>query len=117
MTVQSKIPVIQVDVSVDAASGNIICQPNPLPVNVPNAMIVFGLSTSGYAFPNQDAIVLDTPDPSFPFSSWTIHPNQANLLDRCSQPGLFDYTVNVIETATGRVLSVDPQIQNGTAQP
>ena len=116
MSDESIIAVIHVDVSVDA-DGNITCDPNPVPVNAANALIVFGLSTAGYAFPNTDAIVVDPPDPSFPFPSWTVQATQADLLDLCNEPGNVDYTVNLVETATGRTLSVDPVIQNGDSLP
>jgi len=116
MTHPSILAVIHVDVSVDA-KGDITCDPNPVSVNAANALIVFDVSTPGYTFPNADAIVVDPADPSFPIPSWTITATEASLLDLCNQPGSVDYTVNLVETATGRTLSVDPVIQNGSNLP
>jgi hypothetical protein len=113
MSVNSSLPPVkQVGVSVDA--DGIHVKPDPVVVDTHNALVVFTLSTDGYVFPDDDAIVVNTPNSNFPYSSWTVKPQQAALMDVANSAGDFEYTVNVVNKATGQVLTLDPVIHNTT---
>lgn len=106
------IPVKQVGISVDA-DGNIHVKPDPIVVTTHNALIVFTLSTDGYNFPPTNAIVVNTPNSDFPYASQTVKPQEASILDLANNVGEYEYTVTVVNTATGQVISLDPVIRNG----
>ena len=88
------------------------CTPDPVNVSGTNVLIAFRLLTEGYAYPDQDAIVVTNPGSTFPYASWTLNPQLATQLDVDNADGDFSYTVNVVQVASGRHLSVDPTIRN-----
>ena len=49
----------------------------------------------------------------FPYASWTISDTLAALYDRNKVADTLKYTVNVVNTTTGKEYSVDPEIKNG----
>ena len=106
------IPVKQVGVSVDD-QGNIHVKPDPIVITTHNSLIVFTLSTDGYNFPATNAIVVTTPNSDFPYASQTVKPQEATILDLANSVGSYEYTVTVVNTATGEVIVLDPVIQNG----
>jgi hypothetical protein len=108
----SDLPVKQVGVSVDAA-GVIHVKPDPVSVDTHNALVVFTLSTDGYHFPADGAVVVTTPNSDFPYESWTVKPQQAALLDLGKNVGEFKYSVTVVDNATGQSITLDPIIKNG----
>jgi len=109
----SILPVQQVGVSVDDL-GTIHVKPDPVVVTTHNALIVFTLSTDGYVFPATDAVDVTTPNSDFPYSAWTIKPQQAALVDLGNNAGEYKYSVTVVNQATGQPTTLDPIIHNGT---
>jgi hypothetical protein len=110
--------VVPVEVEVIAnpdGSVLITCDPNPAEIikDTSHVLLVFTLVTSGYRFRTAKAIELDEEVDDFPFASWTISDTQAALFDRNKVADTFDYTVNVVNTSTGKEYSVDPEIKNG----
>ncbi len=107
---------VSVTVASNGSGGVIIsCTPNPIDVGVHNTLITFSLDTAGYKFRATNAIVLDTPNPDFPYPSWTVKPTMATLLDLCNTIDTFKYSVFIVDTTTGVGYSVDPEIKNGDA--
>jgi hypothetical protein len=100
-----------VSVTVDS-SGAVSCSPNTANLSGSNVLVVFRLDTPGYAFPVDNAVVVNNPGSQFPYPSWTAYPGYAALFDLDSNTAEYSYTVNVIELSTGRTLSVDPAIKN-----
>ncbi len=98
-------------VTVDA--GNVVCTPSTVNVSNPDTLVVFSLTTSGYNFPATGAIVVTTPNTDFPYASWTVKPQMCGVFDSNGVSGDFKYTCNVVVTATGQMLSLDPIIKNG----
>jgi hypothetical protein len=94
------------------AAGDIVCTPDPLVVSSKNATLVFQLQTAGYVFRDKDPIVVTQPGSTFPFPSKTRGGTTAVLLDRDNSTASYKYSVFVKDQATGRILSVDPTIQN-----
>ena len=113
MNKEPKPKVTPVSVMVDSNTGEITCLPNPVKVAKQGGLISFTMSTPGYAFRNKDAIIVDLPDPDFPFPSWTINAVTATILDLNNTKASFEYSVYVVDTATGDEISVDPIIENG----
>ena len=106
-------PIKNVVVTVDSGT-TVVCTPSTVNVTAADTLVVFTLNTSGYNFPASGAIVVTTSNSDFPYSSWTAKPTIAGVYDRCGVVGDYEYTCTVVETATGRVLSLDPIIHNGT---
>ena len=104
----------QVIVTVDAA-GTVVCTPEQVTVWDCDAVLKFLLKTDGYVFPTDDAVVVTNPGAQFPFPSRTLpkQPTKATLYDHNSAAGDFKYTVYVKDIATGKILELDPSIQNG----
>ena len=104
-----------VDVTVDS-SGNVACNPDPLPVNGNNATLKFDVQTTGYAFPDSDAVVVSNPGDQFPDPSHTQGPSNtsATLHDKNTVAGDFKYTVTVKRLSDGQLIPFDPTIQNQT---
>jgi len=96
------------------ADGKPICNPHNLPVSGTNVELKFKLDAEGYVFLAQDTIVVADPGSQFPHPSKTLPPNdtKATLFDRNTETGNFSYTVYVKEVATGKILQVDPSINN-----
>jgi hypothetical protein len=111
MSISVNINVRRVSVTV-ATDGTIACTPDPVNVSSNNVMIAFSLDTPGYVFPDSGAIVGSTVGGQFPYASWTVKPQLAGLLDLNTANGAFEYTVNVVNQATGELLSLDPLVQN-----
>lgn len=109
----SDTPVYTVEVTASDVTDppTISVNQNPLGVDVQNALLVFQLVSSGFEFPEEDAIVVTNPGDQFPNFYW-IGPTQVGLRDRCTVSGNFDYTITVLETSTGRRHKVDPTIIN-----
>ncbi|MGH6645080.1 MAG: hypothetical protein ACRED3_20535 [Bradyrhizobium sp.] len=104
----------EVIVTVDAKK-NVICTPDHVAVTDRcNAVLKFVLQTDGYVFPEQDAVVVTNPGKQFPFPSRTLpkHPTRATLYDDNSVGGAFKYSVYVKDATTGKILMVDPTINN-----
>lgn len=101
-------------VAVTVEAGEVITTPNPVPVRLRNMLLTYQLLTPGYAFPDDEAIVVTGGAEQFPFPAWTQSASTAALLDLNDAPGDFPYTVRVVELATGRSLRVDPTIRNQT---
>ena len=101
-------------VTVDTA-GAVACAPDNIDVLGCDTVLKFVLRTEGYVFPEHDAIVVTEPGHQFPFPSRTLpkQPTKATLYDHNSAPGTFKYTVYVKHVATGKVLELDPSINNG----
>ena len=97
--------------------GNVVitCTPDPVQVNAFNTLISFNLATAGYHFLASNTIVLDSPQPDFPYPAHTVNATLATLLDLCTTSNSFKYTVYVVDTATGTQYSLDPVIKNGAA--
>lgn len=104
-------PVTTVTVSVQT-DGSIVCAPNPVVVTDPDTMLNFQLLGSTHAFRNRHAITVSGGGSEFPFPSWTTKDNQALLLDRVASIGDFDYTLHLVETASGKSIRIDPTIRN-----
>jgi hypothetical protein len=104
----------QVIVTVDAA-GTVVCTPEQVTVWDCDTVLKFLLKTDGYVFPKDDAVVVTNPGTQFPFPSRTLpkQPTKATLYDHNSAAGDFKYTVYVQDIATGKILELDPSIQNG----
>jgi hypothetical protein len=104
----------QVIVTVDN-SGNVACNPSPLPADGRNIELKFVLKSDGYVFPQVDAVAVRVPSPEFPRPSRTLPPNnrKATLFDCNSKAGVFTYTVTVQRIATGELFTHDPIINNG----
>lgn len=104
-----------VDVTVDS-NGNVACNPDPVPVNGNNATLKFDLKTTGYVFPDNDAIVVSNPGDQFPDPSHTLGPanTSATLHDKNTLVGDFKYTVTVKRVSDGQLIPYDPIIQNQT---
>ncbi|MEP7101514.1 MAG: hypothetical protein ABI781_13455 [Burkholderiales bacterium] len=104
----------RITVTVDA-NQNVVCDPEHVAVTDRcNAVLKFVLQTDGYVFPEQDAVVVTNPGKQFPFPSRTLpkHPTRATLYDDNSVGGAFKYSVYVKDAATGKILMVDPVINN-----
>jgi len=114
---------VEVDVTASAdGTVSITCHPDTAPVakDTKHALITFTLNTTGYRFPDNDAITLDpeesrsdTASDNFPYPSWTLSDTQAALYDNNKSKKPFPYTVTVVNTTTGQEYSVDPIIDNG----
>jgi hypothetical protein len=103
---------VAVSVSV-TARGRIVCSPDPVVVSGGQGALRFTLVTPGYVFRDADAIVVSQPGTDFPHPSSTAPGGtEAILWDRDRQRASYAYTVFVQEQATGRMLSVDPTIEN-----
>lgn len=105
-------PVIHVDVSVDPKAGSIVCSPDPVPVKARNALVAFHLKSDGFRFREQNAIVVTDPRRDFPYPSWTVGPDRATLLDLDSTAASYKYSVFLVDTRSGKEISVDPTIEN-----
>jgi hypothetical protein len=98
-------------VNVDA-QGGVSVTPNPLEITSGPVVILYQLLNVAYVFPEQQAVVVSNPGPSFPRPSNTVAPRLASLYDTVQAKGDFHYTVTVQHVATGHTLSVDPTIRN-----
>ncbi|HEV8315617.1 MAG TPA: hypothetical protein VGQ23_21355 [Burkholderiaceae bacterium] len=102
-------------VTVDA-SGNVACNPDPVPVRGSNATLRFEVQTTGYAFPDNDAVIVSDPGTQFPDPSHTQGPSNtsATLHDNNTTAGSFKYTVTVKRLSDGQLIPYDPTILNET---
>jgi hypothetical protein len=107
----STITTVPAVVTVDA-SGSPIVTPNPLQITSGPVLIVYQLHDAAYVFPEQGAVVVTDPGPSFPRPSNTVAPRMATLYDTVEAKADFHYTVTVQHVATGRRSSIDPTIRN-----
>jgi hypothetical protein len=103
----------QVIVTVDAKK-TVTCTPENVAVSGCDTVLKFVLQTAGYVFPKEGAVVVTDPGKQFPFPSRTLpkQPTKATLYDHNTVGGDFKYSVYVEDVATGKVLFVDPTIQN-----
>ncbi len=101
------------NVTVTTDGTTVTCTPSTVLVTNPNTLVVFNLTTSGYNFPTTSAVVVTTPNTDFPYASWTVKPQQAAIFDAKVVNGDYEYTCTVVETSSGKILSVDPIIRNG----
>jgi hypothetical protein len=110
-TASSDPTVFTVDVSLNAL-GLPVCSPDPVVVTAANALLVFKLDAEGHEFPANDAVVVASPGDDFPYACWEINKHTAAIYDAGDDQVTYDYTVTVINSATGERLSVDPAIDN-----
>jgi hypothetical protein len=104
-----------VTVSVDP-TGLIVCSPDPVPVSGQDVTLKFKLTTAGYQFPDEHAIVVAPAHRgrSFPNPSRTVTADVATLedVDLRKRKNPIPYTVHLLDKASGKRLSVDPTIKN-----
>lgn len=105
------LPRTYVDVTVDT-TGAITCSPDPVPVRQADSVLAFRLRTPGFAFRDDNAIVVSNPGADFPQPSRTVRPTRATLLDLDRENGAYTYSVYVVEQHSGRVIKGDPTIDN-----
>ncbi|MCV2350764.1 hypothetical protein [Paucibacter sp. Y2R2-4] len=87
------------------------CTPGEITVDTSNALIEFDLVTPGYSFDPQSPIVFGEATTDFP-DLWAISATQIAMRDRCSKAAVLNFTINVMQDATGLCLSHDPVIRN-----
>lgn len=92
--------------------GAVICSPDPVPVTKANSKLTFQLQTPGYAFPDENAIVVKHPGTEFPRPSRTVSATVATLMDCDRNAGSYSYDVHVVEQRSGRLIKGDPTIEN-----
>lgn len=88
-----------------------ICSPELVTVTDPNSLVQFQIVNQGYAFDPEAPIVFDNPGTNFP-DIWLLSDTQVAVRDRLTSGGDFSFTINLIETETGKRFSVDPGIRN-----
>jgi len=88
-----------------------ICSPELVTVTAPNSLVQFQIVNAGYAFDPDAPIVFANPEGNFP-DIWLLSDTQVAVRDRLTSGGDFSFTINLIETATGKRFSVDPGIRN-----
>ena len=113
MSQESVQPAAVKQVAISVVDGAIQVKPDPVKVVQADTLVIFTLVTDGYHFPADDAIVLNTPHSDFPYEAWTTKPQQAALFDQRSADGDYEYTITVVDSATGRSITLDPVIHNG----
>lgn len=99
-------------VAISVVGGAIQVKPDPVKVVQADTLVIFTLVTDGYHFPADDAIVVNVPNADFPYAAWTTKPQQAALFDQRNGLGDYEYTITVIDTATGQAITLDPVIHN-----
>lgn len=108
-------PSAGVTVTVVTVGGQptIVCSPDPVVVKSPARPMAFRLNAPGYVFRDEHAIVVSHPGTEFPRPSNTSPDGQrATLWNRDSEKASYKYSVFLKDTASGRILFVDPTIQN-----
>lgn len=90
-----------------------ICQPEIVTVTEPNSLVQLQIVNEGYSFDPDAPVVFNAPGTNFP-DIWLISPTQVAIRDLLTSAGDFLFTINLIETETGKRLSVDPGIRNET---
>ncbi len=100
-----------VKVTVDS-SGTPACKPDPVKAKGRRAIIRFHLDAEGYEFPDSDAVVIESGHSQFPHPSRTESPTLVTLLDLNTDRGTHKYTVTVKEKSSGKLIPLDPSIQN-----
>ena len=105
------LPVTHIDVTVES-SGCIVCSPDPVRVRTTDTVLSFKLRTPGFAFRDQNAIVVANPGPDFPNPSRTVKPTRATLVDLDKENASYSYSVYVVDQSTGKVITGDPTIEN-----
>jgi hypothetical protein len=93
------------------SSGQLACDPETVQAQGRNATITFRLQVDGYAFRNQNAIVVENPGTQFPDPSQNESTKVAKLRDLNSLPGTFKYTV-YLTASDGSSVAIDPDINN-----
>ncbi len=102
----------QVTVTV-SADEKIVCSPDPITIKSGQGEIEFRLATPGYVFRPKDAIVVSGPGRDFPRPSVTSDcGTKATLRDRNLERREYKYSVYLQQVSSGRVIWVDPSIQN-----
>lgn len=99
-------------VVVTVAGGVVSCHPDNVTVKSANTLLVFTLETAGYAFPEQNAIVVNQPGADFPFAFWQQTPKVVALYDRNSNAASYSYTLAVVDQFSGQRFRADPMISN-----
>jgi len=94
------------------SSGTPVCTPDTVQATGRNCILTFHLRTDGYVFPDSDAVVVTDGGTEFPTPSTTPLPTKVHLFNRNSRRALFKYTVTVKEVSSGRLIPLDPSIQN-----
>lgn len=101
------------NVSVSVSTTGIVCSPDPVPVSGAGATITFNLTSSGYSFRANNAIVVPAPSNQFPNPSSTVSATQATLYDVNSDANSYKYVVHLVRDSDNQPLEVDPIIENG----
>lgn len=105
---------VAITVSVDG-SGTIQCSPDPVPVRNGPHRLVFALApgVSDYVFVEQGAIVVEDGGADFPYPSRTKPGGKVATLHDCNgDAGDYKYSVFLRQLSTGKVVELDPTIQN-----
>lgn len=88
-----------------------ICTPDLVTAIEPNSLVQFQIVNQGYAFDSEAPIVFDNPGTNFP-DIWLLSDTLAAVRDRLTSSGDFSFTINLIDTGTGKRFSLDPTIRN-----
>jgi hypothetical protein len=88
-----------------------ICSPELVTATATNSLVQFQIVNAGYAFDPDAPIVFANPEGNFP-DIWLLSDTQVAVRDRLTSSGDFSFTINLIETGTGKRFSVDPTIRN-----
>lgn len=106
-------PDVTVTVVKSGSKTSIVCSPDPVVVKSGHCSMVFKLDTAGYVFREEHAIVVSHPGTDFPRPSITSPDGRkATLVNRDREKNDYKYSVFLKDKATGRILFVDPTIQN-----
>lgn len=89
------------------------CTPEMVTVRDPNTLVQFQIVNQGYSFDPEAPIVFDDPGTNFP-NTWLLTDTHVAVRDRLTSSGDFSFTINLIETGTGKRVSIDPAIRNET---
>lgn len=87
------------------------CSPDLVTASEPNSLVQFQIVNPGYAFDPEAPIVFSDPGSNFP-DIWLLSDTLVAVRDRLTSDGDFSFTINLIETGTGKRFSVDPTIRN-----
>lgn len=100
------------EVTVSQVNGQWTCSPDPVQAKGIGANIKFVLTTAGYAFRQNDAVVVQNPGDQFPDPSVTKDATNAMLKDQNTKRGQFKYSVFLTQQGTGATVEIDPIISN-----
>lgn len=106
-------PDVTVTVVTNDGKTSIVCSPDPVVVKSGHCSMVFKLDTAGYVFREEYAVVVSKPGTDFPRpSSTSPSGTTATLWNRDSEKSSYKYSIFLKDLATGKILFVDPTIEN-----